>query len=219
MRSRSGRRIKRDSTGATNVPPNDPIKITICGKYNGNDKGNDNGNGSGSGSGSGNGNGSGSGSSSSSGVSMDVRSEEEIFKALQNVIYVANNELLALKRKVRVDRVETSIAIGFLANPVHYNEKCIGFQFGYGINDKGPLGHRTQKGCEVLEELFVTGFTPDETSDESLPKKQRTLKEVHKEKYSSYKLKSAKVDDNSNNDDDDSDVGEVQGQGGDNDVA
>ena len=32
-------------------------------------------------------------------------------------------------------------------------------------------------------------------------------------------FKSAKVDDNSNNDDDDSDVGEVQGQGGDNDVA
>merc|ERR1711871_76069 len=142
------------------------------------------------------------GSSSSSSANMDNRSEEEIFRALQGAINAANTELVALKRKLRSPRVHNSIAIGFLANPIHFNEKCIGFKFSYGIHDKGPLGHRTKKVCEMFEELFVSGFTPHESFDGNIPKKLRTLKEVNKEKYSSYKFSktnAVKMEGNDNN--------------------
>ena len=50
------------------------------------------------------------------------------------------------------------------------------------------MGHRTKKVCDLFEELFVSGFTPYESFDGNIPKKLRTLKEVNKEKYSSYKF-------------------------------
>merc|ERR1711871_320272 len=131
--------------------------------------------------------------SSSSSVDKDSRSEEEIFRAFQGAVNAATSELVALKRKLRSPRVENSMAIGFLANPVHFNEKCIGFKFAHGVNDNGPLGHRTKKVCDLLEELFVSGFTPHESSNGNIPKKQRTLKEVNKEKYSSYKFAKSNI--------------------------